>query len=268
MKTYLSIFKVRFINGLQYRTAALAGIATQVFFGFILVSVYAAFFESNNSADLPMSLKQIISYLWLNQSFLALIYPWARDNDLLSLIRSGNVSYEYVRPISFYKKWFATLYANRISGVLLRFLPVIIISTILPKPYNLSSPYSIYSFILFIITLLIGSLIVNAFSLIMHLITFYTLNEKGVLALFTVISEIFAGGIVPIAFFPKYLKILADILPFKYTIDLPFRIYSGNIDLYNSFPLIILSIIWLIILILIGLFISKNVSKKVIVQGG
>ena len=31
MKKYLSFFRLRFITGLQYRTAALAGIATQFF---------------------------------------------------------------------------------------------------------------------------------------------------------------------------------------------------------------------------------------------
>ena len=60
MKTYISIFKLRFINGLQYRTAALAGIATQFFFGFVFISVYIAFFESNNSLNLPMNLQEII----------------------------------------------------------------------------------------------------------------------------------------------------------------------------------------------------------------
>ena len=121
---------------------------------------------------------------------------------------------------------------------------------------------------MFLVSLIVGSLIVNSFSLIMHLITFYTLNEKGILALFTVISEIFAGGLVPIAFFPKYLKIIADILPFKYTVDLPFRIYTGNISINNSIRSLIFGIIWLIVLIIVGSLISKNVSKKVVVQGG
>ena len=37
MKSYLSYFKLKFITGLQYRSAALAGIFTQLFFGFIYI---------------------------------------------------------------------------------------------------------------------------------------------------------------------------------------------------------------------------------------
>ena len=40
MKGYLSYFKLKFILGLQYRSAALAGILTQFFFGFIYVFVF------------------------------------------------------------------------------------------------------------------------------------------------------------------------------------------------------------------------------------
>ena len=62
MMAYLSYFKLRFITGLQYRTSALAGIITQIFFGFVFIMVYLAFYESNSS-DTPMNLKALISYL-------------------------------------------------------------------------------------------------------------------------------------------------------------------------------------------------------------
>ena len=268
MKIYFSLFKLRFINGLQYRAAALAGISTQFFFGFVFISVYIAFFESNNTSNSPMELSQIISYLWLNQAFLSLIYTWTRDNNLISLIKNGNISYEFVRPINFYKKWFVSLYANRLSNVLLRFPFVVIVALFLPKPYNLLLPKSFNMLLIFLVLLLIGSLIVNSFTIIIHLMTFYTIDEKGIVALFMVISEIFAGGTVPLALFPKYLRFVANILPFKYTCDLPFMAYVGGVSISSSLFYILTGLIWLIILIIIGYLISKNISKKVVILGG
>ena len=215
-----------------------------------------------------MNLNQIVSYLWLNQAFLSLIYPWIKNNDLLSMIKNGNIAYEFIRPINFFKKWFATLYANRLSNVLLRFIPVLILGFFLPEPYKLSLPTSITSFILFIISLFIASLIVCLFNMIVHLITFYTIDEKGIIALCSVIAEIFAGGTVPIVFFPKLLKTVAYVLPFRFTCDVPFRIYTGNITINESLPSICLGIVWLIVLIVIGFILSNKISKKVIVQGG
>ena len=49
MSYYLSYFKLRFITSLQYRAAALAGISTQFFFGFVFIMVYVAFYESGKT---------------------------------------------------------------------------------------------------------------------------------------------------------------------------------------------------------------------------
>ena len=54
MKAYLSVFRLRFINGLQYRAAAFAGIATQFFWGIMHIMIYEAFYE-NATGTLPIS---------------------------------------------------------------------------------------------------------------------------------------------------------------------------------------------------------------------
>ena len=43
MKAYISVFKLRLINGLQYRAAAFAGVATQFFWGIMHIMIYEAF---------------------------------------------------------------------------------------------------------------------------------------------------------------------------------------------------------------------------------
>lgn len=69
MKAYLSIFRVHFISVLQYRSAAFAGILTQFAWGFMLVLMFKAFYQSNPSA-FPMGLSQVTDYIWLQQAFL------------------------------------------------------------------------------------------------------------------------------------------------------------------------------------------------------
>ena len=60
MKAYLSIFKLKLINGIQYRISALAGLLTQLFFGFIFISVYLAFYETNGESSLPMKWQELV----------------------------------------------------------------------------------------------------------------------------------------------------------------------------------------------------------------
>ena len=44
---YLSFFRLRFAMGLQYRTAALAGIVTQFVWGFMEIMIFKAFYRAD-----------------------------------------------------------------------------------------------------------------------------------------------------------------------------------------------------------------------------
>ena len=55
MKAYSALFRIRFINALQYRAAALAGMATQFAWGFMEIFAFAAFYRANPGA-FPMYL--------------------------------------------------------------------------------------------------------------------------------------------------------------------------------------------------------------------
>ncbi len=70
MRPYLSYFKLQFSTSLQYRFAAIAGIATQFFWGFMYLMIYEAYLQSG--IESPMPWNELVSYIWLNQSFLML----------------------------------------------------------------------------------------------------------------------------------------------------------------------------------------------------
>jgi len=267
MKTYLSYFKLRFACSLQYRTAALAGIATQIFFGLVYVMVYLAFYESNNTS-VPMDFTQLVSYLWLNQIFYSLVYMLYKDKEIFNLIKDGNISYELCRPVDIYNMWYSKIISTRLASACLRVLPVTIFALLLPRPFCLSLPNSIESFVLFAITFILGVLLMTAVITLYHVITLFTMNETGITSIFMVISEILSGIVVPIPFFPQFLQNISNILPFKYIGDFPFRIYSGHIPLNEVFTGIIVQLIWIVIVITIGKILMKYISKRMTVQGG
>ncbi len=121
MKKYLSFFQLRFTIGLQYRTAALAGVITQFAWGGMQVMMYRAFYRTD-AAAFPMSLSATSSYVWLQQAFLAFFAVWMMENDIFDSIVNGNISYELCRPISIYNMWFARSMATRLARAVLRCL--------------------------------------------------------------------------------------------------------------------------------------------------
>lgn len=267
MKAYLTYFKLKFSTCLQYRVAAWAGIATQFFFGFVYIMVYIAFYEAGGE-NIPMELSQVVTYLWLNQALLALVNQFSRDSELFKLIREGGISYELTRPRNLYFMWYFKILGQRLADVLLRFFPLILITSFLPYPFHFGLPVSFSSFFFFLISLSVGTLLVTSLTVFYPIITMITMNEKGIVNIMITMADILSGVVVPIPFFPKFLQILSHFLPFSYISDLPFRLYVGNLSIHDGVVGILIQALWLLVFLLLGNYLMKRNLKKVVVQGG
>lgn len=268
MKAYINFFKLRIITNLQYRVAALAGISTQLFFGITYMMLYLAIYESNSSASVPMDLESLITYVWLGQAFFAVIYPFLKDQELLGMIQNGNLAYELIRPQSFYLKFYIKMISERLASAALRCLPIIIVGFLLPKPYGLSLPASFENFILFVLSLFLSCLLVSALSMLVHIITLYTIDSRGVISAYSVVADVFMGGVIPVPFLPKFMIRIGEFLPFRFIGDFPYRVYSGNISVIEGRTLLLGSILWIIITMVFGFLLSNAALKKAVIQGG
>jgi len=267
MITYLALTKMRFINGLQYRAAALAGIATQFGFGFMFISMYLAFYRTNPSA-FPMEISQVVSYIWIQQAFLALYVTWFYENDIFSTIVNGEIAYDLARPVDLYGKWFCQCTARRLSSAVLRCFPILIVGFLLPQPYKLLLPPDVLQLVLFVISSFLALSVDMAFSMFIYISTFYTMSPRGVLAVGAVLADFMGGHIVPLPFFPDGFRQVAMMLPFAAMQNMPLRIYSGNISGTDALTGILFQVCWFAILFILGKAWMKSTLKRVVVQGG
>ena len=266
MSGYLKYFKTELIMGLQYKVAAISGLCTQFFWGILYCLLYDAFY-SHASIE-AISLKELVSYVWLMQAFLSLIYIRVNDTEILENIKNGTVAYELCRPYRIYYWWYIRILSKKYAAVTLRAIPVIIFAFLLPTPYRLSLPLSLEAFVLFVISLILGSFVVVGISMIIHSISFFTLESKGITSIVCSIGEILSGFAIPVPLLPIFLINLTKYLPFRLIGDAPFRIYSGNINVIEAKEMILLQIIWIVLLIIIGNLLVNKALKKVCIQGG
>lgn len=267
MNKYSALFRVRFSASLQYRTAALAGIVTQFAWGFMELLAFSAFYRQDPAA-FPMEFSQTVSYIWMQQAFLALFMTWFFEKEIFSAISGGAIAYELVRPMDLYIRWFCQNVATRLAKAVLRCMPILIVAFAVPHPLKISLPANFYQFILFLISAAVGLCVVVAFSMLVYISTFYTLQPLGVRIVAAVLSDFLAGAIVPLPFFPDGVRHVAELLPFAAMQNMPLRIYSGNIYGKDAALGIAFQLFWLSLLILIGRIAMKKALKRVIVQGG
>jgi ABC-2 type transport system permease protein len=267
MKPYVSLLRVRFLNGLQYRAAALAGLTTNFFWGIMLVFIFKAFY-GDASASNGFSYQDLVTFVWLQQAFLSFIFLYDWDSELLDMITTGGISYELCRPINLYQVWYVKLLAKRLARGTLRFAPVIILGFLMPSPYNLSLPESPLSFLLFSITLIIGLLLLVSISMLIYISIFKTMSPIGSIGIFTIIGEFFSGMTIPVPLMPVWLQKICMMLPFRWTSDFPLRIYSGNIGTREAAIGIGVQLFWLSTLALAGMAVMKKITRLTVVQGG
>ncbi len=267
MKAYRSILTLQLSQTLQYRVAALAGIATQFFWGAMYVMIFTTFYGASESVN-GFTRHQLIDYIWLQQAFLAFIALWYRDNHLFDLIQTGNIAYDLCRPVGIYGFWYAKLTATRLASAMLRCLPILVFASFLPQAYGLRVPSTPTAFALFIISLLLGLLLNVAISMFIYISVFVTLSPTGSLLLFSIVGEFLSGLIIPIPLMPEGLRRIVLCLPFRYTADLPFRIYSGSIPTVDALWGIGIQLLWLMALLLLGKHLMTKALKHLVIQGG
>mgnify|MGYP007098671714 FL=1 len=267
MKKYRSFFCLRFNMGLQYRAAAAAGVATQFAWGFMELLAFHAFYESD-PASFPMSISATSTYIWLQQAFLALFMGYIMEGEIFDSILNGNISYELCRPLSVYNMWYARSLANRLSKAVLRCMPILLVAVTLPAPYGLSAPAGVLEFLLFLFTMTLAVLVTVSFTLLIYMLSFFTLSPEGLRIIFMSIIEFFQGAIIPLPFFPDRIRLVMELLPFASMQNVPLRVYSGDLSGAALQRAVFLQLFWLAVLLGIGKLLERRAMGRVVVQGG
>lgn len=268
---YLSVFRMRFVLMLQYRAAAIAGFGTQCWWGFIKVMVFAAFFAST-TVHQPINFAQAVTYTWLGQAFLALL-PWTGDPEIAEMVRTGNVSYERLRPLDTYFYWYARAMAWMIaravprSAMMFAFAAVVV-PTVGLGDWRLRMPASPESALLFVAAMVCVVMLSSAFVMLINIMTVVTLSDRGANALAVPLVIVLSGSIVPLPFFPNWMQPFLFLQPFAGLVDIPYRIYFGNLAGWIALAGMAQALVWTAVIVLAGHRWMNVTMRRLQVQGG
>lgn len=264
MRPLVAIVSARFRLLLQYRAAALAGLTTQVVFGLIFMMVYQAFYRSGAVGDQPLSIGQVVTYVWLGQALLGLL-PWNGDPEIRTLVRSGGVAYELLRPVDLYTYWYARAVALRTAPTLLRAVPMVILAMTL---FGMKPPADAGSAVGFAIVMA-GALAMScAITVLVGITLMWTVSGEGIVYLLPSLVTLLSGMLVPIPLFPLWAQPILEFLPFSALVDAPYRVYLGHIPFSELGPVVFHQWAWIAVLVLAGRTLLKRGLKRMVVQGG
>lgn len=267
MKQYFSFFRMRLLAGLQYRTAALAGVATQVVWGLLEILLYRDFYVTAPEL-LPMDMQALSNYIWMQQALFGLWNVYAWEQELFQAVQTGTVAYELVRPTNLYAMWTARSLGLRLSRCVLRILPVLLTGILMPAPFGLRLNISAGVFVLFLLSTGLTLWLCVAFGMLCYALTFYVVDPKGIISLVPAICEFLSGDLLPLPFLPEKLRIFAELSPFGSLQNVPLRIFGGDITGAKIVFSITLQLFWCVVITAIGYGLLHRGLRRLCIAGG
>ena len=268
---YRAIFAARFLMMLQYRAAALAGIATQFWFGGIMVMALSAFYtEGGGSASITRA--EAITYIWLGQAFLGLL-PWNVDPEIAVMMRTGNVAYERLRPVDTYFYWFARAMAWRTAATLLRAIPLLLVTSVVFDwvglgAWSLQPPQSGTAMALFLLSMVAVVLLSSALTTLLNISVVWTISGQGINVFTNSLVLILSGMVIPLPLFPDWAHLMLLLQPLAGLVDIPYRIYFAHLSGAEAIAGIALQIFWTMLFIGLGHLCMTRTMRRIQIQGG
>src|SRR5438477_299287 len=132
MRLYWELAKRQYQQQLAYRTANLAGLLTNSFFGYVRAAIFLAAFAgaatgaNGTKVIAGYDLRAAITYTWITQALIMIVMLWGWW-DVEVTIRSGNVISDLSRPFSYLGYWLARDLGRAAYFLVFRAAPVMIL---------------------------------------------------------------------------------------------------------------------------------------------
>lgn len=263
LPAYLKLASLQAQTTYAYRGEVIGGLLIVLLRILLLSAVWTAAYAGQASVD-GIPLPDVITFVTLGNLQLVLMRPmlvWY----LQRRIHEGQIALDLARPVPF----LGQLLAQQV-GATAGALPFVALSVPLAYVFgNLAPPASPGAAIAYLASLVLAYLIATLIGLLMGLVAFWTVQSLGVGVIYEFATQFFGGALVPLIFFPPFLRILTDVLPFQTQVFIPVSIYVGA----TSEPAEIasalgLQLIWIAVLSLLAAFVWGYAKRVVTVYRG
>jgi len=226
--------------------------------------ILEAFFREAPAGAAPIPFPHVVSYIWLSQATSGLL-SFNADSDLAEKVRSGGIAGELLRPVGLFGNWYARSVALRTAPTLLRAVPLLLGAAVLG---GLTPPPNIAQAGLWAISLAAAVLLSAALTTILSMTLLWNLAGEGLRWLFLPFLWLFCGLSMPLPLFPDRMQWLIHALPFRGMMDVPCRIWTGDIPPAAAGLEIGVQLLWTGAIALLGVAVAARGARRLELQGG
>jgi ABC-2 type transport system permease protein len=263
MSVYVRFGLKSFSNQLAYRSEVWLRLLGNLVTIFIQLAIWKAVIGNGQVAGI--TLEQMIAYSILNTLTFSLLLNSGVTGKVEGSLKSGSIGTELIKPLSYPLYLLADGLGSSLYQLVFTVIPSFLIAWLL---FGMLPPASGAHMAAFGIALLIALLISFLLGYLIALIAFWFLTPFALTWMLGGFLTIFAGGFMPIWFFPAGWAKAAGMLPFQYMGYIPASLYLGHTAKEDIASVLLTGLGWVAALWLIVALLWQRAIKRLVIQGG
>ena len=161
--------------------------------------------------------------------------------------------------------WFARSLATRTAPTLLRCVPMVALAFAF---FGMRLPVSPAAGLAWAVSTICAVLLSSAMGALLLVSLLWTVSGRGIAVLAAAGAWAFSGIVLPLPFFPSWMRPLVEFLPFRGLLDTPLRLYLGHIPASEALPVVAHQLAWTVALVLFGRWLLARGTRRLVVHGG
>lgn len=260
---YFEMIRIRFLMMLAYRVNYYSGILVYTInigaYYFLWNAIYSG--QSTMGGMTPVQMTSYVAISWMARAF----YFNNIDREMALEIKDGRVAIEMIRPYNYLAVKTMQALGEGIFRLLFFSIPGMLIVALF---FSLRFPAQGSTYLWYTISLVLSFIINTQLNLITGILTFFLLNNDGIMRAKRVVVDLFSGLILPISFYPEWAQSILQYLPFQGISYLPGMIFAEAIGGPRISQALIVQLIWVAILLVPIQLMWVKAKKILVVQGG
>ncbi len=258
MNRYWAFSSIAFKNAFAYRTATFLSIFGSVFSILAQIAIWHYIFR--NDAEM---IRYMMAYVVIAQ-ILSIFLNNNISARIGDKVTSGEFAVDLLKPVDPTLSFFSTSLGTTLAQLVNRGLLVILAFS----PFLTRIDLDIARILLAAAVCILGYLMANIIYLIIGYFSIVVFEIWPYSRLMNDTIRLFAGGVIPLAFFPGWLAEISKFLPFHFLYSFPIRIILGDISQTEIYQYGLLMISWTILLYGLLRLTYRKVIQHTVIQGG
>ena len=263
MRLYWELAKRQCQQQLAYRTANLAGLLTNAFFGYVRAAVlFAAFAGQSTVAGYDSA--SIVTFTWVTQGLIMVINLWG-GLGIAETIRTGAVVSDLSKPFSYLGYWLSRDYGRAAYFLLFRCAPVLLVGQLM---FGLRWPQRPETWLVVAVSVVLAIPVSFSWNFLVEMTSFWIVNANGVRQFAMGFFIFFSGFAIPIPFFPPWLQAIAHALPFAAVTQIPVDLFLERMSPVEVLAGLGTQLAWAAVMLAAAQAMTLVATRRVVTQGG